>query len=69
MWDFMATRELDATIAHDFQSARGSAIDTECREERCCVIYEEALKSLNTGIIYNLFSLDMFHSNSFQLQQ
>ncbi|XP_056607400.1 U3 small nucleolar RNA-associated protein 6 homolog [Triplophysa dalaica] len=63
MWDFMATRELDATIAHDFQSARGSAIDTECREERCCVIYEEALKSLNTEAMwtcYVTFCLDRY---------
>lgn len=50
MWDFLAKRELDATLAHDFQSARGSATDTERREKRCCVMYEEALKSLNTGI-------------------
>ncbi|RXN14222.1 U3 small nucleolar RNA-associated 6-like protein [Labeo rohita] len=48
MWDFMAKRELDAAGAPELQSAKGKASDTDRREERCCVVYEEALKSLNT---------------------
>uniref|UniRef100_A0A8C1PJZ3 UTP6 small subunit processome component n=1 Tax=Cyprinus carpio TaxID=7962 RepID=A0A8C1PJZ3_CYPCA len=48
MWDFMAKRELDAAGAPELQSAKGRASDTDRREERCCVVYEEALKSLNT---------------------
>ncbi len=51
MWDFMAKRELDAVGAPELQSAKGRASDTDRREERCCVVYEEALKSLNTGIL------------------
>lgn len=51
MWDFMAKRELDAAGAPELQSAKGKASDTDRREERCCVVYEEALKSLNTGIM------------------
>lgn len=51
MWDFMAKRELDAAGAPELQSAKGRASDTDRREDRCCAVYEEALKSLNTGIM------------------
>uniref|UniRef100_A0A9J8C8R3 UTP6 small subunit processome component n=3 Tax=Cyprinus carpio TaxID=7962 RepID=A0A9J8C8R3_CYPCA len=55
MWDFMAKRELDAAGAPELQSAKGRASDTDRREERCCVVYEEALKSLNTGIMILIY--------------
>lgn len=49
MWDFMAKRELDAAVAPELQSAKGRASDTDRKEEHCCLVYEEALKSLNAG--------------------
>lgn len=49
-WDFMAKRELEAPGAgEELQSAKGRASDINRREERCCQVYEEGLKSLNTG--------------------
>uniref|UniRef100_A0A8C2EAY3 UTP6 small subunit processome component n=1 Tax=Cyprinus carpio TaxID=7962 RepID=A0A8C2EAY3_CYPCA len=55
MWDFMAKRELDAAGAPELQSAKGRASDTDRREERCCVVYEEALKSLNTEAMWTCY--------------
>lgn len=63
MWDFMAKRELEAAVAPELQSAKGSAIETERREERCCLIYEEAVKSLNTEamwLCYITFCLERY---------
>lgn len=48
-WDFMAKRELGATVGEELQSAKGRASDIARREERCCQVYEEGLNSLNTG--------------------
>uniref|UniRef100_A0A8B9LN59 UTP6 small subunit processome component n=1 Tax=Astyanax mexicanus TaxID=7994 RepID=A0A8B9LN59_ASTMX len=48
-WDFMARRELDAAGAPELQDARGRASDANRREERCCAVYEEGVKNLNTG--------------------
>uniref|UniRef100_A0A8C8GV40 UTP6 small subunit processome component n=1 Tax=Oncorhynchus tshawytscha TaxID=74940 RepID=A0A8C8GV40_ONCTS len=48
-WDFMAKRELEATVGEELQTAKGRASDIARREERCCQVYEEGLKSLNTG--------------------
>ncbi|CAB1344695.1 unnamed protein product [Coregonus sp. 'balchen'] len=48
-WDFMAKRELQATVGEELQSAKGRASDIARREERCCQVYEEGLNSLNTG--------------------
>ncbi|KAI4889138.1 hypothetical protein NFI96_015137 [Prochilodus magdalenae] len=62
-WDFMARRELEAAGAPELQSAQGRASDTSRREERCCAVYEEALKSLNTEPMwrcYVTFCLDRF---------
>ncbi|KAK7929951.1 hypothetical protein WMY93_006346 [Mugilogobius chulae] len=48
-WDFMAKRELEAPGAgEELQSAKGRASDINRREERCCQVYEEGVKSLNT---------------------
>uniref|UniRef100_A0A673K0F4 UTP6 small subunit processome component n=1 Tax=Sinocyclocheilus rhinocerous TaxID=307959 RepID=A0A673K0F4_9TELE len=55
MWDFMSKRELDAAGAPELQSAKGKASDTDRREERCCVVYEEALKSLNTEAMWTCY--------------
>lgn len=52
-WDFMAKRELEAPGAgEELQTAKGRASDTSRREERCCQVYEEGLKSLNAGKIH-----------------
>ena len=49
-WDFMAKRELEAPGAgEELQSAAGRASDIARREERCSQVYEEGVKSLNTG--------------------
>lgn len=49
-WDFMAKRELEAPGAgEELQTAKGRASDINRREERCCQVYEEGVKSINTG--------------------
>lgn len=49
-WDFMAKRELEAPGAgEELQTAKGRASDINRREERCCQVYEEGVKSLSTG--------------------
>lgn len=46
----MAKRELEAPGAGDeLQTAKGRASDISRREERCCQVYEEGVKSINTG--------------------
>ncbi|XP_073808805.1 U3 small nucleolar RNA-associated protein 6 homolog isoform X1 [Danio rerio] len=55
MWDFMAKRELDSAGAPELQSAKGRASDTDRREERCCLVYEEALKSLNSEAMWTCY--------------
>ncbi|XP_014837785.1 PREDICTED: U3 small nucleolar RNA-associated protein 6 homolog [Poecilia mexicana] len=48
-WDFMAKRELEAPgVDEELHTAKGRALDINRREERCCQVYEEGLKSLNT---------------------
>uniref|UniRef100_A0A1A7WJX9 UTP6, small subunit (SSU) processome component, homolog n=1 Tax=Iconisemion striatum TaxID=60296 RepID=A0A1A7WJX9_9TELE len=48
-WDFMAKRELEAPGAgEELHTARGRALDINRREERCCQVYEEGLKSHGT---------------------
>uniref|UniRef100_A0A665X9D4 UTP6 small subunit processome component n=1 Tax=Echeneis naucrates TaxID=173247 RepID=A0A665X9D4_ECHNA len=48
-WDFMAKRELDAPgVGEELQTAKGRASDVNRREERCCQVYEEGVKSLNS---------------------
>uniref|UniRef100_A0A8B9LQ05 UTP6 small subunit processome component n=1 Tax=Astyanax mexicanus TaxID=7994 RepID=A0A8B9LQ05_ASTMX len=62
-WDFMARRELDAAGAPELQDARGRASDANRREERCCAVYEEGVKNLNTEpmwMCYVTFCLDRF---------
>lgn len=49
-WDFMAKKELVGLGAgEELQSAKGRASDINRREERCCQVYEEGVKSLSTG--------------------
>uniref|UniRef100_A0A8C2WL91 UTP6 small subunit processome component n=1 Tax=Cyclopterus lumpus TaxID=8103 RepID=A0A8C2WL91_CYCLU len=49
-WDFMAKRELEAPGAgEELQTAKGRASDINRREERCCQVYEEGVKSLSAG--------------------
>lgn len=49
-WDFMARRELDAPGAgEELQTAKGRASDINRREERCCQVYEEGVKTVQTG--------------------
>uniref|UniRef100_A0A8C2WNE8 UTP6 small subunit processome component n=1 Tax=Cyclopterus lumpus TaxID=8103 RepID=A0A8C2WNE8_CYCLU len=46
-WDFMAKRELEAPGAgEELQTAKGRASDINRREERCCQVYEEGVKSI-----------------------
>lgn len=46
----MAKRELDAPGAgEELQTVKGRASDINRREERCCQVYEEGLKAINTG--------------------
>ncbi|XP_026868136.2 U3 small nucleolar RNA-associated protein 6 homolog [Electrophorus electricus] len=62
-WDFMARRELEAPGAPKLHSAQGRASDVDRREERCCAVYEEGLKSLATEPMwthYVTFCLDRF---------
>lgn len=55
-WDFMAKRELEAPGAgEELQSAKGRASDINRREERCCQVYEEGVKSLNTEPMWNCY--------------
>lgn len=49
-WDFMARRELEAPSAgEELQTAKGRASDMIRTEERCSQVYEEGIKSLNSG--------------------
>uniref|UniRef100_A0A8C5EHQ6 UTP6 small subunit processome component n=1 Tax=Gouania willdenowi TaxID=441366 RepID=A0A8C5EHQ6_GOUWI len=55
-WDFMAKRELDAPGAGDeLPTAKGRASDINRREERCCQVYEEGVKSLNTEPMWTCY--------------
>lgn len=55
-WDFMAKRELEAPGAgEELQSAKGRASDINRREERCCQVYEEGVKSLNTESMWTCY--------------
>uniref|UniRef100_A0A8C7HF61 UTP6 small subunit processome component n=1 Tax=Oncorhynchus kisutch TaxID=8019 RepID=A0A8C7HF61_ONCKI len=40
-WDFMARRELEATVGEELQTAKGRASDIARREERCCQVYDD----------------------------
>ncbi|XP_076026441.1 U3 small nucleolar RNA-associated protein 6 homolog [Genypterus blacodes] len=56
-WDFMAKRELEAPGAgEELQSAKGRASDINRREERCCQVYEEGVKSLNTEPMWSCYA-------------
>uniref|UniRef100_A0A8C7HFJ0 UTP6 small subunit processome component n=1 Tax=Oncorhynchus kisutch TaxID=8019 RepID=A0A8C7HFJ0_ONCKI len=62
-WDFMARRELEATVGEELQTAKGRASDIARREERCCQVYEQGLNSLNTEAMwacYVSFCLERF---------
>ncbi|KAM9314226.1 U3 small nucleolar RNA-associated protein 6 homolog [Pholidichthys leucotaenia] len=55
-WDFMAKRELKAPGAgEELQTAQGRASDIQRREERCCQVYEEGIKSLNTEPMWTCY--------------
>jgi hypothetical protein len=50
-WDFLARRELEKPSAgEELSTAKGRASDIARREERCSLVYEEGLQSLNTGM-------------------
>lgn len=56
-WDFMAKRELEAPSAgEELQTAKGRASDISRREERCCQVYEEGVKSLNTEPMWTCYA-------------
>ncbi|TMS22978.1 U3 small nucleolar RNA-associated protein 6-like protein [Larimichthys crocea] len=55
-WDFMARRELEAPGAgEELQTAKGRASDISRREERCCQVYEEGVKSLNSEPMWTCY--------------
>ncbi|XP_040000819.1 U3 small nucleolar RNA-associated protein 6 homolog [Xiphias gladius] len=55
-WDFMARRELEAPGAgEELQTAKGRASDINRREARCCQVYEEGVKSLNTEPMWTCY--------------
>ncbi|KAF3852257.1 hypothetical protein F7725_005612 [Dissostichus mawsoni] len=55
-WDFMAKRELEALGAgEELLTAKGRASDINRREERCCQVYEEGVKSLNTEPMWTCY--------------
>ncbi|GAA6066926.1 U3 small nucleolar RNA-associated protein 6 homolog, partial [Tachysurus ichikawai] len=54
-WDFMARRELEVGGASELPSAQSRAADIMSREERCSAVYEEGLKSLNTGPVWTCY--------------
>lgn len=56
-WDFMAKRELEAPGAgEELQTAKGRASDINRREERCCQVYEEGVKSLNAEPMWSCYA-------------
>ncbi|KAM7418882.1 hypothetical protein PAMA_016147 [Pampus argenteus] len=56
-WDFMAKRELEAAGAgEELRSAKGQASDINRREERCCQVYEEGVKSLPTESMWTWYT-------------
>lgn len=67
-WDFIAKRELEAPgVGEELQTAKGRASDVNRKEERCCQVYEEGLKSLNTEPMwtcYVSFCLERFKRNT-----
>ncbi|XP_034043717.1 U3 small nucleolar RNA-associated protein 6 homolog [Thalassophryne amazonica] len=55
-WDFMARRELDApTAGEELRTAQGRASDINRREERCCQVYEEGVRSLSTEKMWTCY--------------
>uniref|UniRef100_A0A8C9TZF4 UTP6 small subunit processome component n=1 Tax=Scleropages formosus TaxID=113540 RepID=A0A8C9TZF4_SCLFO len=60
-WDYMAKCELEAGLGAEMgaelQSTKEKASDTVRREERSCLVYEEGLKSLQTGTGCRMLSL------------
>ncbi|KAM8879083.1 U3 small nucleolar RNA-associated protein 6 homolog isoform 2-T2 [Spinachia spinachia] len=55
-WNFMAKRELEAAGAGgELPTAKGRASDINRREERCCQVYEEGVKSLNTEPMWSSY--------------
>lgn len=62
-WDFMAQRELQVTVTPELQTAQGKASDTDRKEDRCCAVYEEGTRNLNTEAMwtcYVKFCLDRY---------
>lgn len=56
-WDFMAKRELEAPGAgEELHTAKGRASDINRREERCCQVYEEGVKSLDTEPMWTCYA-------------
>ncbi|XP_061585280.1 U3 small nucleolar RNA-associated protein 6 homolog [Cololabis saira] len=56
-WDFMAKRELEAPGAGgELQTASGRASDINRREERCCQVYEEGVKTLDSEPMWSCYA-------------
>ncbi|CAL8332980.1 unnamed protein product [Merluccius merluccius] len=56
-WDFMARRELEApSTGEELTTAKGRASDIARREDRCSLVYEEGLKTLNTEPMFTCYA-------------
>uniref|UniRef100_A0A8C5B4I4 UTP6 small subunit processome component n=1 Tax=Gadus morhua TaxID=8049 RepID=A0A8C5B4I4_GADMO len=56
-WDFLARRELEKPSAgEELSTAKGRASDIARREERCSLVYEEGLQSLNTEPMFTCYA-------------
>ncbi|XP_041838622.1 U3 small nucleolar RNA-associated protein 6 homolog [Melanotaenia boesemani] len=56
-WDFIAKRELEAPgVGEELHSAKGRASDINRREERCCLVYEDGVKTLNTEPMWTCYA-------------
>ncbi|CAJ1053577.1 U3 small nucleolar RNA-associated protein 6 homolog [Xyrichtys novacula] len=56
-WDFMAKRELEAAgVGEELHSAKARASDINRREERCCQVYEEGVRGLNTESMWTYYA-------------
>ncbi|XP_068448212.1 U3 small nucleolar RNA-associated protein 6 homolog [Clinocottus analis] len=56
-WDFMAKRELEAPgVGAELQTPKGRASDINRREERCCLVYEEGVKSIGAEPMWSCYA-------------
>uniref|UniRef100_A0A8D0BPT6 UTP6 small subunit processome component n=1 Tax=Salvator merianae TaxID=96440 RepID=A0A8D0BPT6_SALMN len=76
MWEYMARQELEteSLLPSEHVSKQSKALEVARKEERCCTVFEEAVKSLPTENMwkcYVTFCLERFNrkTNSEELKQ